>query len=128
MAKKPVAAVGSILIHLQVEGQRTARTVDVVEFVGCLAVHETVEDARLAESKTAAWSVSHSDSGLGLVNGCQKRADATEFAREFLSKAEELGVDLSQPELSSQLGWPALLTWALGRRSELKLRRGFLYE
>lgn len=123
--------VGSVNIRLLVGSEYQTAEVPVVAFVGPLAVHETICDHRLAEAKSAAYSVSHTTTGLGLVNGIQTKKVAITFAEEALGKAQELGLELSVaalPGLHEQPSYASWLEWALAARATTKTRKGFLYE
>lgn len=123
--------VGNISIRLLVGSEYQTVEVPVVAFVGPLALHETVADHRLEEAKSAAFSVSHTATGLGLINGVQTKKVALAFAEEALGKAQELGLELSVadlPGLHEQPSYASWLEWALAARAEAKTRKGFLYE
>lgn len=119
------------MVRLLVGDEYESVTVPVVAFVGPLAVHETIGDHRLVEAKSAAYSVTHTTTGLGLVNGVSTKKLALAFAEEALASAEELGLDLgvaTQEALLQQPGYAPWLDWALAQRSALKTRKGFLYD
>lgn len=129
MAKKQETTFAARIVYMDGSGVVT-RDVLAFEQVGPLVLHETIDDYRLEEAKSAAFSVTHAASGLGLVNGVQTKKLALTFAEEAVAKAAELGLDLDRPSkelLCAQEGYAAWVEWALAARAELKTRKGFLY-
>lgn len=124
--------VGELTVKLLIGDEYQEATVPAIAFVGPLAVHETIADHRLAEAKSAAFSVTLMDTGLGLVNGVSTKKLALAFAEEALAAAEEHGLDLGvatqEQLLQQQPAYSMWLMWALTARAELKTRKGFLYE
>lgn len=129
MAKKPETSFPVRIVYMDGSGTVT-REVQAFAQVGPFLIHETVDDFRLEEAKSAAFSVTHEQTGLGLVNGVQTKKLATAFAEEAVAKAQELGLDLGHPllgALQSQPSYASWVEWALAARAELKTRKGFLY-
>lgn len=129
MTKKTENAYPATIVYMDGHGTVTRQVTAFAE-VGPFLLHETVDDYRLAEAKSAAFSVTHAATGLGLINGVQTKKVALAFAEEAVVRAQELGLELGEPSLGalqSQPAYEAWVEWALAARAELKTRKGFLY-
>ena len=97
-----------------------------IHLVGQLAVHETTNDYRLAESKTKAYTVTHVPSGRSLVAGVVGKKAVLEYADRLARNAAERGLGLlwtdPQEATPAEREW---LNWAYELRGELKVRKGF---
>jgi hypothetical protein len=104
---------------------------EIIETIGSLVVHETLCDARLADAKSAAYSITHRATGLGLAAGVQSRKVAVTLAHDLSCAAESEGLDLDKQDLSElhdqQPNFTLFLASALELRAASRVRKGFLY-